>query len=55
MIVIKVEMWPLGDESKAVGFSKAYISNQIVTTVKTDGTRGDYSVKLMGGVWGRPD
>lgn len=55
MIVIKVEMWPGGDESKAEEFSRAYIDNRVVTTLRTGGTHGDYHAKFMGGIWGRPD
>ena len=55
MIVVKLEMWPGGDESKAVEFGRAYITNQLVTSVQSGGQQGDYQVKLYGGVYGRRD
>jgi len=55
MIVVKVEMWPGGDEARASELARAYIANQVTTTVETRGAAGDYSVELRGGVYGRPD
>lgn len=55
MIVIKVEMWPGGDESKAEEFGRMILANQVATTLRTGGSHGDYSVILLGGVWGRQD
>jgi hypothetical protein len=55
MIVVKVEMWPGGDERRAEEFSRAYIANEVTTTVSTQGRQGTYTVRLMGGIWGRPD
>lgn len=55
MIVIKVEMWPGGDESRAKEFARATITNQVKTTVASKGQLGDYAVRLSGGIWGRPD
>ena len=47
MLVVKIEMWPNGDESKAYEHSRAYIMNNCVTTLKTRGAYGSYSVKFM--------
>lgn len=55
MIVVKVEMWPGGDESRAQEFARATITNQVRTTVESGGKLGDYAVKLSGGIWGRPE
>jgi hypothetical protein len=55
MLVIKIEMWPGGDSSRAVEFARGYIANQVSTTAATNGARGDYSVDLRGGVYGRQD
>lgn len=53
MIVVKIEMWPRGDESRAVEFARAVITNQVDKTLATGGARGDYDVELKGGVYGR--
>jgi hypothetical protein len=55
MIVLKVEMWPGGDETRAIEFGRAYIANQVKTTVTSAGALGDYSVELRGGVYNRLD
>ncbi len=55
MIVVKVEMWPNGDESRAVEFGRMVIINQEQTTIKSQGHYGDYKVELRGGVYGRTD
>lgn len=55
MIVIKVEMWPGGNESRAQEFARATITNQISTTQQTGGHLGDYVIHLSGGIWGRPE
>jgi len=52
MIVIKVEMWPGGDESRAQEFARAEINNTVRTTVQSSGDLGDYEVRLWGGVYG---
>lgn len=52
MIVIKVEMWPGGDESRAKEFGRAVITNKMGRTMETGGGKGDYTVSLHGGVWG---
>jgi hypothetical protein len=53
MIVIKVEMWPGGDQRKAYEFGRAVLINQEERTVATKGSRGDYFVRLWGGVSGK--
>ena len=55
MIVIKVEMWPGGNPNRAQEFTRAYISNDVLTTVKTAGCAGDYTAQFHGGIWGRED
>lgn len=41
MIIVKIEMWPEGDESKAREIGRTYISN-----VGGSLTRGDYAVRV---------
>jgi hypothetical protein len=55
MIVVKVEMWPGGDESRAQEFARATITNQVKTTVQSAGKFGDYAVRLSAGIQGRPE
>lgn len=55
MIVIKVEMWPGGNESRAKEFARMKIANKVKTTVSSGGELGDYDVELLGGVYGRDD
>lgn len=43
MIVIKVEMWPLGDESKAYEIGRGVIANDGTGTDE----RGNYDVRLL--------
>lgn len=47
MIVVKVELWPHGDESKARELSRAFISNDLKTTAETRGEYGSYECKFM--------
>jgi len=42
MIVVKVEMWPLGDESRAYEMVRATVTN----TGSGTKTRGNYRVRL---------
>ena len=53
MIVIRIEMWPQGDKTRAVEFGRAYITNQATTTQVSGGSLGDYAVVLHGGVYGK--
>ena len=55
MVVIKVEMWPGGNESRKQEFARAEITNLASTTIATQGGKGDYHVRLSGGIWGRTD
>jgi hypothetical protein len=43
MIVIKIELWPLGFESHKREIGRMHITNKGTNT----GTRGDYKVDLM--------
>ncbi len=54
MIVVKIEMWPRGDESKAQVFGLMTFTN-IGGATLADPTQGDYQVNLCGGVYGRKD
>lgn len=54
MIVIKVEMCPLGDEDKSFEMARAYISNDYETSAKTDGKYGSYNAKFMQSVQFNP-
>lgn len=47
MIVVKVEIWPRGNEGKAFELSRAYIANDAKTSAKTDGEYGSYDAKFM--------
>jgi hypothetical protein len=51
MVVVKVEMWPFGDESKKYEIGQA----RIVNDGKGDRNTGHYSFLLRGGVAGRSD
>jgi len=56
MLVIKIELWPGGHESKARVIGKAVIVNQAVATLLSDGAVGDYRCELRGGTaTGNPD
>ncbi|PJZ51592.1 hypothetical protein [Leptospira adleri] len=47
MIVVKVEIWPNGDETKKREHSCAYIANDRKTTEATKGAYGSYDAKFM--------
>jgi len=47
MLVIKIEMWPNGDESKAYEHSRAYIVNDCKTYILSKGALGSYDVRFM--------
>jgi hypothetical protein len=47
MIVIKVIMWPMGDESREREIARAYISNDYKTSRNTSGKLGSYNAKFM--------
>lgn len=47
MIVVKIELWPLGDESRSQEIGRMEIANDATKTYKTGGNRGDYAVSLM--------
>lgn len=47
VIVIKVEIWPNGDESKAREHSRAYIANDGKTVKETKGAYGSYDARFM--------
>ncbi len=55
MIVLKVEMWPNGNEVDVVEFGRAYIINDKNRTVSSDLKLGDYDAQFLGGVYGRED
>lgn len=48
MVVVKIELWPRGDESRKIHLGTATITNDGKGTV----LKGDYKVKLS--KWGRP-
>jgi hypothetical protein len=54
MIVVKVEMWPLGNEKKAQELSRAYISNDGVTSRETGGAFGSYDARFMQSIYFDP-
>ena len=47
MLVVKIEMWPNGEEAKAYEHSRAYVANDCLTTMKSQGTYGSYNVRFM--------
>lgn len=47
MIVVNIEVWPRGDESKKYPIAKAFIANEGTTTEKTAGEYGSYTAKFM--------
>ncbi|EMO53950.1 hypothetical protein [Leptospira noguchii] len=47
MLVVKIEIWPGGDESKKREHSRAYIANDGKTTLETKGAYGSYDAKFM--------
>lgn len=47
MIVVKVEIWPKGDEKSARELTRAYIANDVVTSIRTKGSYGSYNADFM--------
>jgi hypothetical protein len=47
MIVVKIEIWPFGNEEKAKEITRAYIANDGKTSSKTNGVFGSYDVRFM--------
>jgi hypothetical protein len=47
MIVIKCELWPGGDESKARELCRAFIANDAKTSTQTQGMYGSYDARFM--------
>ena len=47
MLVIKIEMWPKGDESKAKEITRGFIWNDGQTLLFTGGEESRYNYKLM--------
>lgn len=54
MLVIKVELWPRGSEENATELARAYISNDVKTTMETGGHCGSYDAKFMQSVQFNP-
>ena len=54
MIVVKVEMWPLGNEKRAYEMTRAYIANLGGTTLETKGEYGTYKADFMQSVQFNP-
>jgi hypothetical protein len=46
MIVVKIELWPKGFESKARELGRMHLTNQFVRSVLNP-KRGDYKVEVM--------
>ena len=46
MIVIKIELWPRGNESRAKEIGRMTLTNDAATTLADD-SRGSYHVRLM--------
>ena len=47
MLVVKVEMWPKGHESKAHEICRAFIANDGKTSRETEGEYGSYNARFM--------
>lgn len=47
MLVIKIEMWPFGEESKSYPIGRMYIWNKGTAHKQSDGKRGDYGFCIM--------
>jgi len=47
VIVVKVEIWPNGDESRAREHTRAFIANNEEETRQTGGEFGTYNAKFM--------
>lgn len=54
MLVVKVELWPKGDESRAREICRAQIANDVATTKETRGEFGAYKAKFMQSVQFNP-
>jgi hypothetical protein len=54
VIVVKCELWPMGDESNARELTRAYISNDNKTSAQTQGTHGSYDARFMQSVHFNP-
>lgn len=46
MIVVRIELWPRGDETRKRELAVAVISNQVGRSLETDGELGDYGVHV---------
>lgn len=44
MIVVRIELWPHGDETRKRELAIAVISNDVVRSLETEGEHGDYRV-----------
>ena len=53
-MVIKVELWPIGDALQARELTRAYIANDGITSLKTQGTLGSYDARFMQSVHYNP-
>lgn len=47
MLVIKIELWPFGEEEKSKEIARAFICNDGETSKKTRGIFGSYDAKFM--------
>lgn len=47
MLVIKIELWPFGNEKKSKEICRAYIANDGITSSETDGEYGSYNAQFM--------
>lgn len=47
MIIVKIELWPYGDESKKSDLGRIEIANDVTKTLTTGGSKGDYKVTLF--------
>lgn len=49
MIVIKMELWPGGDEGHAIDLGRCVIGNDVVRSLESGLTLGDYDVRIEKG------
>lgn len=47
MIVVKIELWPLGFEDKAKEIGRMTITNDLTTLERTSGNKSSYNVRVM--------
>lgn len=47
MIVINIEMWPMGDKEQSYSLGRMFIWNKGTAHSKSNGKRGDYGFQIL--------